>query len=149
MDAHNDGDEDVLFRIGNGLFIKYAGPNLPKQKGGGTQVYDYTEFLSSEAATGVQSAVNYFIESFDSPNEINLSFRPANMNKDKKFRMEFFEYIDRFDRRDAGESEDSFEPFARKQVLDMTSDLSQETTISTPADGAVLHSTIAMFGPGS
>lgn len=71
------------------------------------------------------------------------------MNRDKKFRMEYFEYIDRFDRRDDGQEEKTMTPFARKEVVDMVTDLSKETTKSTSYSGVTLHDTIAVFGAGS
>jgi len=42
---------------------------------------------------------NYFEENFEpSSNIITFSFNPANYKNDNKFRFEFYDYINRFDR---------------------------------------------------
>jgi hypothetical protein len=146
LDAQHDGDTDVIYRIGNALYVKYAGQNTPKDTSVDTEEYNWKDFLETpNSASALQSAPNYFEESFDSPNEINLSFRPGNEQKDKKFRMEYFDYIDRFDRRDNGEQEKSMLPKMRKEVIDMIASLSDETTVSDVFTGIVLHDTIATF----
>lgn len=136
----------MVFRIGNSLYIKYAGPNTPKTTTNDTEEYDWTTFLDlSDTTPTVRSAPNYLEESFDSPNEINLSFRGANEQKDKKFRMEYFDYIDRFDRRESGESDSTAPAGMRRETIDMIADLSRETQVSDAFTGITLHDTIATF----
>lgn len=135
----------MLFRVGNGLYIKYAGDTTPTGAVADYDVKDWQTFLDlSNDDSRIQSAANYFVESFDSPDEITISFRPADEQKDRKFRFEFFEYIDRFDRR-AELQEKSLLPYTKKQVVDMIADVSDDTVQTTDFTGVVLHDTVARF----
>gem|GEM_PF-2524572 len=42
-------------------------------------------------------APNYFEETMPTANNINFQFASANRDKEKSFRLEFYDYIERFD----------------------------------------------------
>jgi len=44
------------------------------------------------------AAPNFFKESFSSKNTVEFSFAPADILKNNRFRLEHYDYIDRFDK---------------------------------------------------
>lgn len=98
----------------------------------------WSEFLATDKETSViLSAPNHFEETFTTSNEINFSFRPASPLKDNIFRFEYYDYIDRFDRIDAGEAQKLVNPKTPLHIVDLIPDLSSETLMDSASTGLV------------
>ncbi len=98
--------------------------------------------------TTVPSAPNHFEERFTNTSEINVSFSPARKEADDMFRLEFFEYIDRFDRMMAGEDPSQMTPKTVRSYVDLFPDLDNETVIDAEKPGLVLRAQKAFYTSG-
>lgn len=132
------GNEDVVYSMGGSLYIKR---NLKSSAAvhstDGVSVYDYADLLPK---TKDPTAPNYFQEDFVSSNQINFSFAPAK-STDRKFRLEFYDYVDRFDKIALGESA----PSTPKRAVDLLADLRNETVVDASGTGLVTHKNAAWF----
>jgi hypothetical protein len=104
--------------------------------------------LGNEASR-ILAAPNHFEETFATSNEINFSFRPANVLRDNLFRFEYYDYIDRFDRINSWENPFSIYPKTSIHKVDLIPDLSSETVFDTVHTGFVWRYNILSFGRGS
>jgi hypothetical protein len=100
-DFDKDGDTDIIYRMNNSLYLK---ENFEKNiamshTSDSPKNFTAKDFLQlGNEASRILAAPNHFEETFATSNEINFSFRPANVLRDNLFRFEYYDYIDRFDR---------------------------------------------------
>ena len=101
MDVDQDGDNDIIYRMDNSIYVKQNFLKEPQLShiSDSPKVKKWQDFLDVDAEDSrILAAPNYFEETFTTSNEINFSFRPANISQDSLFRLEYYDYIDRFDR---------------------------------------------------
>lgn len=153
-DVDQDGDDDIIYRMDNSLYLKQnfqedvvAGhySDVPK-------VYNWQDFLQMVSENGVSkilSAPNHFEETFIASNEIDFSFRPANPLKDNFFRLEYYDYVDRFDKVHSEEDPLSLSPKTPIHKVDLIPELLSETVSDTTHTGFIGRNTVLSFGRGS
>jgi hypothetical protein len=138
------GKEDVVYRMDDGLYLK---KNLKaedaKVSTDRIKTYSLDDLLSENAAK--PTAPNFFRESIVSSNQINFSFSPAK-ETDRRFRLEFFDYVDRFDRLARGDANSA--PPTPSRVVDLFADLRSETTTNASLTGAIIRSNVAFVRSG-
>jgi hypothetical protein len=93
--------------------------------------------VSDNGSPRVLPAPNYFTETFTTSNEINFSFQGANPLTDNLFRLEYYDYIDRFDKINSGETPSSIQPKTTLHKVDLIPDLPNETVFDTTHTGFV------------
>lgn len=132
------GYEDVVYSMGSSLYVKR---NLkafePAYSTDSVKTYDLSDILPDSKDP---SAPNYFKEGFVSSKEINFSFAPAKPT-DRKFRLEFYDYVDRFDRIVRGESA----PSTPKRAVDLFADAKGSTVSDASGTGVIAHKNVAWF----
>ncbi|MDD5769409.1 MAG: hypothetical protein PHE25_00425 [Candidatus Gracilibacteria bacterium] len=97
-DFDNDGDKDVIYMVGNEIFIK---ENLTNQK----QVKEYYDgnplFLNSSDNKFYNNdfieSVNGFDESISSNSNVNIKFLDSTNSDISNYKTEFYEIVDKFD----------------------------------------------------
>ena len=94
------------------------------------------------------AAPNHFMERFAASGEINFKFRPADAESDTIFRMEFYDYIDRFDRLMSGQRWSEITPTTRVSYVDLVPELVNETVTDTSITGLVLQKPYATYQRG-
>jgi len=102
-DVDKDGDEDIIYRMGNSLYLKknFQTDAQASHFSDSPKVFAWQNFLqivSDNGSSKILSAPNHFEETFITSGEINFSFQPANYLSDNFFRFEYYDYIDRFDK---------------------------------------------------
>lgn len=94
------------------------------------------------------TAPNHFYERFASSGEINFGFRPADAEKDTIHRLEFYDYIDRYDRLMDGQELPRISPSTRAAYVDLVPDLENDTVVSAETTGLVMMEPYAVYGDG-
>ncbi|MDD2487531.1 MAG: hypothetical protein PHS92_04120 [Candidatus Gracilibacteria bacterium] len=124
LDYDKDGDNDILYKMSDGLYIK---DNLKKDRTaknlGSVEVVDNIDsYLSIQDGRNI-FAPNHFIPSFNSQDSIEFSFSPGDQENNSRFRLEFYDYINRFDNtnNDNSKNEPIF-PYSRLYYIDMIAD---------------------------
>lgn len=138
MGKTGEGTEGVVYEMGNSLYFKQnlAAPDAPRTDDS-VRVLELGDVLPTVQAP---TAPNFFKEDFASPKQINFSFSPAKP-EDRKFRLEFYDYVDRFDRIKVGSSG----PTTPKRAVDLFADLAPETVVDASGTGVVTHKNVAYF----
>lgn len=132
------GNEDVVYSMGSSLYIKRnLKASEPAYSTDSVSTYELSDFLPKSEEP---SAPNYFKEGFVSSNEINFSFAPAK-NTDRKFRLEFYDYVDRFDRIIRGERG----PTTPKRAVDMLADMRDDTVTDASGTGVIVRKNAVWF----
>lgn len=95
IDVSKTGYDDVVYSMGSSLFLKrnLKAPAMVASSDD-VETYDLADILDRKTDP---SAPNSFEEDFVSSGQINFGFAPAK-SSDRKFRLEFYDYVDRFDR---------------------------------------------------
>lgn len=142
IDVDKDGDSDIVYRMDNSLYLKQNFLNEPNlgHFSDSPKVWNWQDFLhitSDNSSPIALSAPNHFTETFVTSNEINFSFQPANSLEDNLFRLEYYDYIDRFDRIDSGELPISIQPKATIHKVDLIPNLPNETVFDTTHAGFI------------
>lgn len=146
IDSSKQNEADLIYKIGDSLFIKYqqhAAP--PKNVNTSIRTYSLNNILPELT---IPTAPNNFHERFAGTNEINLGFSPARKDEDNIFRLEFFEYIDRFDRMMAGEEPSQINLRTVHSYVDLFPDLDNETLLDASKTGLVLRKQKAFYTTG-
>lgn len=148
-DVDKDGDDDIVYRMDNSLYLKENFLKEPQQShfSDSPQVRDWQDFLSvssDSAVSKILAAPNGFEETFTTSDEIDFSFRPANPLLDNIFRLEYYDYIDRFDRMRSGET--SISPTTAVHKVDLIPDLAKETVSDPDTAGFVGRRNVVSFG---
>lgn len=154
IDANKNGNNDIVYRMDNSLYLKQNLLSTPPSShiSDSPKVVAWQDFLSTVSdnnTTKILAAPNHFEETFVASNEINFSFQPANLVSDNVFRFEYYDYIDRFDRINAGENSLTISPKTAIHKVDLIPDLSAETVMDTAHVGFVGRNNIASFGRAS
>lgn len=148
LDVDGDGDEDIVYRMDNNLYIKENRTKDPPPRNSTEtpRKMDWQDFLNLAQPTALtRSAPNFFEESFTSSNEIDFSFSPAHSDRDNLFRIEYYDYIDRFDRITAGASHSTATPTTLIHKADLIPDLPNETLTNASTPGIIQRKNIAVF----
>jgi hypothetical protein len=95
------------------------------------------------------TAPNRFVERFVASGEINFSFRPADLVNDTIFRMEFYDYIDRFDLRMSGKDWKDIAPTTRVSYVDLVPEFTGETVTDASNTGIILQKPYAKYLQGT
>lgn len=153
-DVDQDGDDDIIYRMDNSLYLKqnFLKDTEASHFSDSPKVRDWQDFLSMSSNDGVLrilAAPNYFEETFTASNEIDFSFRAANPLSDNLFRLEYSDYIDRFDRILSGENPLSIHPNTAAHKVDLIPELPNETVFDTTHTGFVGRKNTVSFGRGS
>lgn len=136
------GKEDVVYAMGSSLYLKRnLKSDVASHSTDRVRSYDMDDILADGRDP---SAPNYFKEDFVSSNQINFSFDPAKTT-DRKFRLEFYDYVDRFDRIARGESA----PVTPKRAVDLFADMRDDTVVDASATGMVVRKNVAYFDSAS
>ena len=104
-----NGATEYIYKSGDILYLKTRlGNSEPRPVTDSISTYSLSDILpdgtgflgigGSSDTSREPTAPNHFVERFASSGEINFSFRVANKDRDSIFRLEFYDYIDRFDR---------------------------------------------------
>lgn len=152
LDMDKDGDDDILYRMDNSLYLKknYDKTPAPIYISDSPRVLSFSDFLERDSVTwDILAAPNHFEETFTTSNEINFSFEPSNSLSDNLMRFEYYDYIDRFDKIHSGENSLSITPETLIHKVDLIPDLSTETTTDTSQTWFVGRKNIISFGRGS
>lgn len=124
--------------MGSSLYIKRnLKTSAPAYSTDSVSTHELSDFLPESEDP---SAPNYFKEGFVSSNEINFSFSPAK-STDRKFRLEFYDYVDRFDRIVRGEEG----PPTPKRAVDMMSDMRDDTVTDASGTGVIVRKNAVWF----
>ena len=127
IDVSKTGNEDVVYSMGSSLYLKRnLKSNASNHSSDSVETYDFDDILPQSKDP---SAPNSFQEDFVSSNQINFGFAPAK-STDRKFRLEFYDYIDRFDRIVRGESA----PSTPKRAVDLFAELKNETVLDAKTE---------------
>lgn len=152
IDVDKDGDDDIIYRMDNSLYLKQ---NFDKEASVShisdtPKTLSWQDFLHMDSeAMRILAAPNHFEETFIASNEIDFSFRPANILLDNLFRFEYYDYVDRFDKIHSGENPSSVYPKTPIHKVDLIPDLSSETVSDTTHTGFIGRKNILSFGRGS
>ncbi len=151
IDFDKDWDIDVIYKMWDALYLKENLKNKPNISSSSNAIkqYDISDINKklwvTNSITDSAWAPNYLQESFiPSSNFINFSFSPANLKQDNKFRFEYYDYINRFDKISAWEIPKSITPETNINYIDLISDLSLET-ITEISTWFVLRKNVATF----
>lgn len=139
-DFGGNGGRDIVYRMNNSLYLKKDLSVTPRSHSAtDPRTIDWRDFLglgapdAGDGSGNPRMAPNYFHESFSNSNEIDFSFQPADPTNDSQFRLEYYDYIDRFDNvaaADRGKTSESgypVKPPSTLHVVDLIPDLSLET----------------------
>ncbi|MDD2566021.1 MAG: VCBS repeat-containing protein [Candidatus Gracilibacteria bacterium] len=139
LDFDKDGDTDVIYKMGEALYLK---ENLTKKPSinhissvdGMRDIGDINDYLGIDNENdNIPLAPNFFEEVIASSNSINFKFSPANPDKQNSFRLEYYDYIDRFDRTNNKKTNNiSVNPYSQLNFVDMVTTMSDEYIIDTP-----------------
>lgn len=154
IDVNKNGNNDIVYRMDNSLYLKQNLLSTPTSShiSDSPKVVAWQDFLSTISDNNtikILAALNHFEETFVASNEINFSFQPANPVSDNAFRFEYYDYIDRFDRINAGENPLTISPKTSIHKVDLIPDLSAETVMDTTHVGFVGRNNITSFGRAS
>lgn len=154
FDADGDGDNDVIYEMWWALYYK---ENLSKKANknhiSGVEwirdIWDINSFLDvSSSATVMPFAPNYFEETLPTANSINFKFASANRDAEKSFRLEFYDYIERFDATNNVRWANKWlSPFARLNLVDMVTSSAEDNIIET-RDGLTIKNNFATIDAG-
>lgn len=138
IDVAKTGHDDVVYSMGSSLFLK-RNLKAPTQTASSddVEIYDLSDILDRKTDP---SAPNSFEENFVSSGQINFGFAPAKPS-DQKFRLEFYDYVDRFDR--IARKEDA--PPTPKRSVDLFVENSEGTIIDAKNPGTVVRKNLAWF----
>lgn len=143
----SDGQKNsIIYRMENGLYIKHPVTDAPTGKNTSSP-----DLLALEDVLGnytAPTAPNYFNESVVGPDEIQFSFSPANKDENTKFRLEFYDYIERFDLLKNGANPDTLPTKAPLQTVDLFADDSR-LTLDSSKPGAIIAKTEAVYTRGT
>lgn len=138
---------EFIYKNGDGLYLKTKlGNSESRPATDSVPTYseeDITDIPDSGAPQ--PTAPNNFIERFTTSGEINFGFKPANKNTDSLFRLEFYDYIDRFDRLMKGESFDSITPPTRISYVDLVPELGNDAVTNANTTGLVYQKPYATY----
>ncbi|MBP9812037.1 hypothetical protein KBC86_01535, partial [Candidatus Gracilibacteria bacterium] len=152
IDVDKDGDDDIMYRMDNSLYFKENFLKDPtfNHSSLSPQVKSWQDFLHIDNETSrLLAAPNHFEETFVTSGEVDFSFRPANFSLDNLFRFEYYDYIDRFDRINSGETPRDIRPETPIHQVDLIPELLSETVVDTTQTGFVGRQNIVSFGRGS
>ncbi len=136
------GNEDVVYAMGSSLYIKHNLKTKPAvHSTDSVKTYDLSDLMANSKDP---SAPNYFKEGFVSSNQINFSFSPAKAT-DRKFRLEFYDYVDRFDRIVRGEDG----PTTPKRAVDLLTDMRDDTVVDASGTGVIVRKNAVWFDSAS
>ncbi|EKE29579.1 MAG: hypothetical protein ACD_2C00141G0001 [uncultured bacterium (gcode 4)] len=139
LDYDNDSDQDVIYKMGDTLYLK---TNLSKKPASANHISgvdsvrdisDINGYLWIDNNTAsVPLAPNFFQELTTSSNNINFNFIPSNRDKDNSFRLEYYDYINRFDTTDNQKQfNKSIFPYARLNLVDLVTNMRDENILTT------------------
>jgi len=78
-------------------------------------------------------APNFFDEVVATSNAINFKFSAANPEKQNSFRLEYYDYIDRFDKtNNLKDNNIGLSPYSRLNFVDMVANMDDGYIIETP-----------------
>ena len=135
----------IVYRMDNGLYLKHPVADTPT--GTNTDTPDTLALDDIMGDRSTPSAPNYFNETVVSPDEIQFSFASANKDQDRKFRLEFYDYIERFDRLKDGANIETISPKTPLQTIDLFADDDRLVTDATKP-GALISKTEAVYERG-
>lgn len=141
-DVDKDGDDDIIYRMNNSLYLKrnFSNDVPTSHSSDSPKVLSPQDFLYTVTDNGssrILSAPNHFEETFITSGEIDFSFRPASPFRDNLFRFEYYDYVDRFDKINSGESPLSIDPKTMIHKVDLIPEISSETVLDTAHTGFV------------
>lgn len=138
FDVDWDWDLDTVYYMGWAIYFK---ENLSKQPNKihiswvdwARDISDINDYLwISSTETNIPFAPNYFEEIMPEANTINFRFASANKNKEKAFRLEYYDYIERFDATNNTRWYNKWiSPFARLNLVDMFTTSNWDDIIKT------------------
>ncbi len=133
LDSDWDWDMDVIYKMWDSLFIKENLKNAATLKhiswvDSMKDMWDINSFLWLASETSdVPFAPNFFTEISSKSNTVNFWFSPANYLKNKSFRLEYHDYLDRFDRTNNLKiNNKGMEPISRLNFVDMVTNMEEE-----------------------
>lgn len=145
-----NGALEYLYQSGDGLYLKTKlGNSVPRPATDSVPTYTPSDLIAvGNGETIRPTAPNHFTERFASSGEINFGFRPADQKTDTIFRMEFYDYIDRFDRLMSGQRWSQITPTTRVSYVDLVPELVNETVTNANTTGLVLQKPYAAYQRG-
>ncbi len=124
-----NGAKEYIYKSGNGLYLKSKIGNAAR-----VGLTDTIKTLSLEEVLkniSTPTAPNNFSEKFASSGEITFGFQPGNSKTDTIFGLDFYDYIDRYNRQMAGEVLPLIQPGTLVGRVDLVPDLPNETVQDT------------------
>lgn len=104
LDKDNDWDMDLIYKMWDAIYMK---ENLDVKANlkhiswvdGARDIWDIDDYLwLDNSDSKLPFALNYFKEIISESNRINFRFSSPNWKKQNSFRLEYYDYIDRFDK---------------------------------------------------
>lgn len=136
---------DVVYKMWDWIYFK---ANRTKQDNRTStndisKISDIDAYLKENDKNNI-AAPNFFKESFSSKNSVEFSFSPADIEKNNRFRLEHYDYIDRFDKTNNSYLANMWvTPFARLNYTDLIPDISNVSdVISESSTGYILRKNI-------
>ncbi len=127
--------------MNNITYLKTNHTNTPESRHitDAPRTRDLSAFLGIDADDPVAAgAPENFSEDFATTGRINASFDAADIREEQRYRLEMYDYVDRFDRVKSGETPRSITPATARQYVDLvTRDDSALVTDSTRT-GAII-----------
>jgi len=149
LDVDWDGDKDVIYTMWGALYYKENLSKKPTQTHISSidsmrDIADINWFLWINSTTNTMPfAPNYFEETMPTANNINFQFASANRDKEKSFRLEFYDYIERFDATNNTRWRNKWiSPFARLNLVDMVTSNINDDVVENK-DGLNIKNTFA------
>lgn len=148
LDSDKDWDKDVIYAIGGSLYYK---KNLSKKSvqnhfsdvESTRDIWDINNYLNISSSDNIMPfAPNYFEETIPSAGSINFKFASANRNQEKSFRLEYYDYIERFDFTNNVRWYNKWvNPYARMNLVDLVT--TNVNSISEEKDGLTIRNSFA------
>lgn len=128
-----NGALEYIYQSGDGIYLKTKlGNSIPRPVTGSIPTLTSSDLINIGNGESLRpTAPNHFMERFVASGEINFGFQPADTQTDTVFRMEFYDYIDRFDRLMSGQRWSGITPTTRVSYVDLVPELVNETVTNT------------------
>ncbi len=124
LDRDGDNDFDIVYRMRDWIYVKDSLKNQKQINNANSVevVSNIDGYLKIENQENI-FAPNYFKPKFGSLDSIEFSFNPGDIERNNRFRLEYYDYIDRFDKTNNKPiSNESIFPKAKLNYVDLVND---------------------------